>query len=123
MARAKMRKTSDNNAIERRRLFNAFRDAFMTMLLGNLILFLLFLFLNLVLNFTYPMPRLLSWISGALSILVLAESIRAGRMSYGKSLREHRAQNHLCLTCGYDLNANESGVCPECGKPALRWPE
>jgi predicted amidophosphoribosyltransferase len=23
----------------------------------------------------------------------------------------------ICIACGYDLTANESGRCPECGKP------
>lgn len=23
----------------------------------------------------------------------------------------------LCLNCGYDLTGNESGICPECGRP------
>jgi hypothetical protein len=27
----------------------------------------------------------------------------------------HRRKHDLCLTCGYDLTANTSGVCPECG--------
>ena len=25
--------------------------------------------------------------------------------------------NHLCLNCNYNLTANTSGVCPECGTP------
>ena len=25
-----------------------------------------------------------------------------------------------CVRCGYDLTGNESGVCPECGRPVLR---
>ncbi len=26
-------------------------------------------------------------------------------------------QRGLCLTCGYDLTGNDSGACPECGRP------
>lgn len=26
-----------------------------------------------------------------------------------------------CPSCGYDLSGNTSGVCPECGKPVLRY--
>jgi hypothetical protein len=25
----------------------------------------------------------------------------------------------LCVECGYDLRGNESGVCPECGRPTI----
>jgi predicted amidophosphoribosyltransferase len=28
-----------------------------------------------------------------------------------------------CNTCGYNLTANTSGVCPECGTPAAQKPE
>ena len=27
----------------------------------------------------------------------------------------NRRREGLCLSCGYDLTGNESGVCPECG--------
>ena len=27
----------------------------------------------------------------------------------------HRRREGRCMTCGYDLTGNESGVCPECG--------
>ena len=29
--------------------------------------------------------------------------------------RRWRRKHGLCVTCGYDLTGNESGVCPECG--------
>ena len=34
-----------------------------------------------------------------------------------RSLRRQLAEIvvQLCITCGYDLTGNESGVCPECG--------
>ena len=31
--------------------------------------------------------------------------------------RKRRRTLGLCIECGYDLTGNESGVCPECGKP------
>ena len=39
--------------------------------------------------------------------------------------RARRRRNGWCLACGYDLQGNVSGVCPECGKDAtakLRTP-
>ena len=30
-------------------------------------------------------------------------------------LRRRRKKRGLCLKCGYNLDGNESGVCPECG--------
>jgi len=30
-----------------------------------------------------------------------------------------RAARDCCSTCGYDLTANVSGICPECGTPAI----
>jgi membrane protein implicated in regulation of membrane protease activity len=30
-------------------------------------------------------------------------------------LRSARSHSRLCTQCGYDLNENESGRCPECG--------
>ena len=35
----------------------------------------------------------------------------------GPVRRWRRRQRSLCLTCGYDLTGNVSGVCPECGTP------
>jgi hypothetical protein len=29
--------------------------------------------------------------------------------------RQWRQEDGLCVACGYDLTANVSGVCPECG--------
>ena len=31
--------------------------------------------------------------------------------------RRRRREKGLCVECGYDLTANVSGVCPECGQP------
>ena len=36
--------------------------------------------------------------------------------------REQRAKRNLCISCGYDLTANTSGVCPECGTPVPKAP-
>lgn len=35
----------------------------------------------------------------------------------GPCLRYVRRRRGRCLNCGYNLTGNESGVCPECGKP------
>lgn len=35
----------------------------------------------------------------------------------GPLRRRRRARRGWCIKCGYDLTGNESGVCPECGKP------
>lgn len=35
----------------------------------------------------------------------------------GPLRRRRRRKRGLCLSCGYDLTGNKSGVCPECGKP------
>jgi predicted amidophosphoribosyltransferase len=29
--------------------------------------------------------------------------------------KRFRLRHGLCVTCGYDLTANTSGICPECG--------
>ena len=34
--------------------------------------------------------------------------------------RRRRKRRGLCLACGYDLRANTSGVCPECGQNVER---
>ena len=34
----------------------------------------------------------------------------------GERLKRRRVRGE-CVRCGYDLYANESGVCPECGAP------
>ncbi len=35
----------------------------------------------------------------------------------GPVRRRRRRRAGLCIKCGYDLTGNESGVCPECGRP------
>jgi len=35
----------------------------------------------------------------------------------GPLLRRRRRKRGLCVKCGYDLTANVSGTCPECGTP------
>lgn len=34
----------------------------------------------------------------------------------GPARRWRRLRKGLCVTCGYDLTGNESGICPECGR-------
>lgn len=41
----------------------------------------------------------------------------------GRSLLDRlRRRPGACLTCGYDLTGNVSGICPECGRPAVAAP-
>jgi len=35
----------------------------------------------------------------------------------GPLRRWHRCRKDRCLSCGYDITGNESGICPECGTP------
>ena len=39
------------------------------------------------------------------------------------SIGWRRSRRNRCRTCGYNLTANTSGVCPECGTPVERKPE
>ena len=56
----------------------------------------------------------------ALIVVGIAVAISSGVIAsiplvrWGK--RTERVKAGLCPTCGYDLTANLSGVCPECGK-------
>ena len=52
-----------------------------------------------------------------LYLLVLASFAFYGRYLVTLHKFQHRILNNLCLICGYDLTANVSGVCPECGTP------
>lgn len=36
-------------------------------------------------------------------------------LEYPAGQQEARRMNGQCVRCGYDLTANVSGVCPECG--------
>ena len=38
-------------------------------------------------------------------------------LTLGRSRRRYRLAHNLCARCGYDLTANVSGLCPECGRP------
>ncbi|UCG32186.1 MAG: hypothetical protein JSU68_11025 [Phycisphaerales bacterium] len=40
----------------------------------------------------------------------------------GAIRRYHRHRKGLCLSCGYDLTGNVSGVCPECGQAVTSGP-
>jgi len=52
-----------------------------------------------------------SVICGVLGYALLRKRLRRGLR------RELRAEGvMLCIPCGYDLQGNQSGVCPECGK-------
>jgi hypothetical protein len=42
--------------------------------------------------------------------------LRVGFMGVKDEDVVRRLSPYLCLTCGYDLTGNVSGICPECGK-------
>jgi hypothetical protein len=54
------------------------------------------------------LPLILSAVLPAMSIVSALLVSRRTR---------HRQQMRECLTCGYNLHGNTSGVCPECGTP------
>lgn len=85
-------------------------------------LFVLFSFMFVIYQLVdvvpYPHMRR-DWLIGsliiggaALGFLWLALSFRR----QATRLRE-RLRNGHCVSCGYDLTGNISGVCPECGEP------
>lgn len=43
-------------------------------------------------------------------------------LAYGPVLRRIRVRRGCCVECGYNLHANRSGRCPECGSTILRGP-
>ncbi len=51
-------------------------------------------------------------------IMLLLAGYPAVVFIYRPFRRLRRARKGLCLSCGYDLMGNESGVCPECGRTA-----
>jgi ribosomal protein L37E len=61
-------------------------------------------------SFVAPLPIGIAS-AGLLSLLALI--IPVGRSGPGTSAPR-------CADCGYDLTGNQSGICPECGRPTLR---
>ena len=57
-------------------------------------------------------PRWWAW---AVSLLVWAAVLIRVRFLLRQAVRRAICVSKFCFTCGYDLTANESGVCPECG--------
>lgn len=49
-------------------------------------------------------------------VLVPICCIYPALLARGPMRRRRRSKLGQCLTCGYDLTGNESGVCPECGR-------
>lgn len=58
----------------------------------------------------FPFPLL---VAGLYVALFALRSVRAAR----RYTRHRQLTLGLCLACGYDLTANASGTCPECGSP------
>jgi hypothetical protein len=53
--------------------------------------------------------------------LTFFATARAMKMLDDRRLRG-AAPGNACLTCGYNLTGNTSGVCPECGMPVPKEP-
>jgi hypothetical protein len=51
--------------------------------------------------------------------IVAIRFLRNVRLGYSEGLRDYRLAHRQCLTCGYSLRGNVSGVCPECGARAI----
>ena len=68
-----------------------------------------------------PLPQ--SWfgliVGGAIGVTGGLATRWYSRHRYRRVLRErlNALGVPICMTCGYDLTGNESGVCPECGQP------
>src|SRR5687767_2199488 len=59
-------------------------------------------------------------LAAAFAALPLARlSLRGGTRLVARARRRRRLGAGQCVGCGYDLTANASGVCPECGAPAI----
>jgi hypothetical protein len=54
---------------------------------------------------------------GLLLLGIVANEIVLFRRRRAQRLRLRRARTGCCLTCGYRLTGNVSGICPECGTP------
>jgi hypothetical protein len=48
-------------------------------------------------------------------VLVLLGGARYWVVAWSSYRRRRRRRRGVCVTCGYDLTGNVSGVCPECG--------
>ena len=63
-------------------------------------------------NSTLTVAAIPLWAPTALLLICLALAV---------ALRAHRhrrcLRTGLCIQCGYNLTGNESGICPECGRP------
>ncbi len=55
--------------------------------------------------------------------LALLAVYPACRLTHHVVTRYRKRPHGLCLSCGYDLTGNISGVCPECGQPVTRSEE
>jgi len=68
-------------------------------------------------GFVHPISWLIPLLVAALYVACFA--FRSGRAAR-RYTRHRRLIQGLCLACGYDLTANASGTCPECGRPIAR---
>jgi hypothetical protein len=62
-----------------------------------------------------PLIQLWLLVMGATAVVSLGFMLRRSYLAGETELRRRQGR---CPACGYDLAANVSGVCPECGAPA-----
>ena len=48
--------------------------------------------------------------------MLIIRVIRRSTLESQNTLQAERAAAGLCIHCGYSLNGNVSGICPECGR-------
>jgi uncharacterized paraquat-inducible protein A len=53
-------------------------------------------------------------------LLVATMSVAASFRAINQRERHRRWQEKLCVKCAYNLEGNQSGVCPECGQPIIK---
>ena len=67
---------------------------------------------------TPPTPKIKTWFISPRDWQLVLVLVILPALSLARFLRTRaRIAKGNCLTCGYNLTANTSGVCPECGTP------
>ncbi len=71
------------------------------------------------LQYEAPSSILILWVSPWVPVVLLGvyPCFTLTRASVRRHLRRRRGRRGLCVTCGYNLVGNVSGICPECGTP------
>lgn len=64
---------------------------------------------------TLPLGLILFPIAGG---ILIAQRTMSERFGFPLRINHEPETTRRCATCGYDLRANLSGTCPECGRPS-----